>query len=260
MTPDAWIALRQKTDARIALGRSGGSLPTSEWLKFGLAHAQARDAVHVALDVDRLQHDLMGSLSDAHDIISISSQVTGRDEYLRRPDLGRKLAATSSELLSKRESDRCDLVLIIADGLSATATQRYAAPVATMLLQHLREQNWHVGPLVIATGARVGLMDEIGTMLHAEIALILLGERPGLSACDSLGAYFTYGPGTNRTDADRNCISNIQDRGLSPERATQTLLFLLNQARLRKLSGVTLKDTRCLKLSDPLATNLPAPS
>lgn len=259
MTPDSWIALRQKTNARIALGRSGASLPTIEWLKFGLAHAQARDAVHVSLDVDQLQQDLKCSSKESFDIIGVSSQATRRDEYLRRPDLGRKLAPESSGMLSQRSPDRCDLVVIVGDGLSATATMRYAAPVIAMLLPELRGQDWRIGPLVIATGARVGLMDEIGAAMNADLALMLLGERPGLTSCDSLGAYFTYAPGADRTDADRNCISNIHAQGLRPEQATQTLLFLLNQARTRKLSGVALKDTRCLELSNPSATNLPAP-
>lgn len=259
MTPDAWVALRQKTNARIALGRSGASLPTNEWLNFGLAHAQARDAVHVALDVPQLQQSLKCAISESFDMVCVSSRVADRDEYLRRPDLGRQLASDSLRVLSKSSPARCDLVLIIGDGLSAAATMNYAVPLIAMLVPELQGQGWQIGPLVIASGARVGLMDEIGVAMHADLVLMLLGERPGLSACDSLGAYFTYAPGADRTDADRNCISNIHAHGLLPEQATQTLLFLLNEARMRKLSGVALKDTRCLELSHSLDQKLPAP-
>jgi ethanolamine ammonia-lyase small subunit len=230
------LRLREWTDARIALGRVGASMPTKANLDFGADHAAARDAVHSKLNVKSLTQDLesAGFLT-----LSVRSQAESRAEYLRRPDLGRRLHPSCYETL------RCDplqrkLVVVVGDGLSAEAPQRYAVP----LLQQLRPllPDWTMDSIVIAEQARVALGDEIGSLRGAEAVLVLLGERPGLKAADSLGAYLTYAPHAGLTDASRNCVSSIREGGLSISSAVTKLVYLLNGARALGRSGVVLKD------------------
>ncbi|RIK37007.1 MAG: ethanolamine ammonia-lyase [Chloroflexi bacterium] len=235
---DGWSVLRNLTTARIALGRAGVSLPTRHHLAFQLAHAQARDAVQMPLDALQIQRDLepLGL-----DVLHAASMATQRDLYLRRPDLGRRLDAASHERLT-RVAGNYDVVVIVGDGLSAPAVQRHAVPLLQFVIPELQAEGWRVAPLVIATGARVALSDEVGAVLGAEHAVILIGERPGLSAPDSLGVYLTFAPRIGNTDADRNCISNIRAEGLSYAAAAATLLYLLRAARELRYSGVRLKD------------------
>ena len=231
-------ALRSLTPARIALGRTGHSLPTKAQLDFSLAHAQARDAVHVALDVNEVAQQLA---TTGHKYVVVQSAATDREEYLRRPDRGRQLNEASCLLLRTRASGtRADLVFVIADGLSATATMRHAVPVLNALRQHLATEL--LAPIVVATQARVGLGDEIGALMRAEQVVMLIGERPGLSSPDSLGIYLTYAPRVGRTDAERNCISNIRPAGLNYQQAACRLALLIQGARRLGLSGVALKD------------------
>ena len=225
--PDPWAALRANTPARIALGRAGTSLPTKEVLGFGLAHARARDAVHHALDVEKL----LSELKD-HNPISVRSAAGDRATYLTRPDLGRRLAG---ELKGNAE-----VVVAIEDGLSAVAVQTHAVP----LLGELKKlsDRWKSVPVVVATQGRVALGDEIGERMKAKLVVVMIGERPGLSSPDSLGVYITYAPGVGRTDAERNCISNIRPRGLSYIEAARRLDWLACAALARGLTGVGLKD------------------
>jgi len=235
---NAWQALRRLTPARIALGRTGHSLPTDAQLEFSLAHAQARDAVHVALDVTRISQQLIAM---GHEFVLVHSAATDREAYLRRPDLGRRLSGTSSnEVREYAQLWRPKLVFVVADGLSATAAMLHALPVLNALRTHTSNLEW--GPIVIATQARVALGDEIGELLGAEQVVMLIGERPGLSSPDSLGLYLTHAPRIGRTDAERNCISNIRLAGLSYEQAASRLAFLIRGARRLGLSGVQLKD------------------
>lgn len=246
VTNDPWDALRRMTAARIALGRAGGSLPTREWLDFKAAHAAARDAVHFEFDAETLAGQLH-TLS--HEVIVVDSAAVDRRTYLERPDLGRQLNDRSpATLRAHRPAKPCDLVIIISDGLSAIATQRHAAPLLEELVPRLREgkESWSLAPIVVARFGRVALQDEIGELLGAEMALILLGERPGLGTPDSLGAYLVYRPRIGNTDANRNCVSNIRPDGLSYVGAADTLAYLLGEARRRKISGVQLKDERVL--------------
>jgi ethanolamine ammonia-lyase small subunit len=236
--PDPWADLRRHTPARIGLGRSGVALPTAELLRFAAAHAQARDAVHVALDVATLETQLHG---DGWRCVTVSSRATGRDEYLRRPDLGRRLAPADAERLRKLAAGEMDLALVLGDGLSALAVQRHAPPLLTALRAALGNR-LTPAPLVIAAQARVALADEIGALLNARVALVLLGERPGLSSPDSLGAYLTHAPAVGRTDAERNCVSNIRPEGLPPDRAAERIAWLVREALRRRVSGVALKD------------------
>ncbi len=236
--PDPWAELRQHTPARIALGRAGGSLPTAEVLRFAAAHAMARDAVHVALDVAALSETLR-----AHGFapLVVQSRAPTREAYLRRPDWGRRLDEASVNQLQSFGGIEPDLAIVIGDGLSATAAQQHALPLLLALRSALAGTlTW--APVVIATQTRVALADEVGALLHARAVLILLGERPGLSSPDSLGAYLTYAPKVGCTDAERNCVSNIRPEGLGYDAAARRIAWLLREALRRQLTGVGLKD------------------
>jgi len=238
--PDPWLALRRHTAARIAIGRAGASLPTREVLAFGVAHAQARDAVHLPLDAAVL-HEELDALGVAH--LHVASQAESRDEYLKRPDLGRLLSSSGEALLhdeAMHGGTSPDLVFVIADGLSSLAVGRHALPLLKATLPLL--SGWSIGPVVVAEQARVALGDPVALALHARAVVVLIGERPGLSSADSLGAYLTYAPRPGCSDADRNCISNIRPEGLAYADAARKLAHLLEGARRLGLSGVALKD------------------
>lgn len=228
-----WEDLRQLTAARIGLARSGASLRTRPLLELRLAHARARDAVHAELDEPSLLAALPGPA------LVVSSQAADRRTYLICPDLGRALANSSSAALKSR-AGRFDLAIVLADGLSAAAVERHAPELLRALLPRL--QGWSLAPLVVARQARVALGDQIAEALGASSVLILIGERPGLSAPDSLGAYLTWAPGPGKTDADRNCVSNIRPEGLVYQEAAFRLAFLLGRMRELRLTGVGLKD------------------
>lgn len=239
---DLWNRLRQLTPARIGLGRVGGSLPTAPLLDFDLAHARARDAVHAVLDVESLVRELEAN-GFPHPL-EVTSQARDRTEYLLRPDRGRMLEEESRTRLQAhaRALGSCDLAILIADGLSAAAPARHALP----LLREWQSQSPATlaenVTVVVAHRARVALGDAIGEILHAKAVVVLIGERPGLSSPDSLGAYLTWAPRVGRTDAERNCISNIRPEGLSYTDAGRRLAWLLSEAHRLCLSGVALKD------------------
>jgi ethanolamine ammonia-lyase small subunit len=254
VVPDAWNRLRDATPARIALGRSGGSLPTGEWLEFKAAHAAARDAVHNAFDAEGLGAEIAGLGVQA---VVVDSAAPDRFVYLQRPELGRRLApASQARLKSLSQADAApELAIIASDGLSALAAQRQTTAVLAALLPLLTAGDWRLSPIVIARFGRVALEDQVGQLLGAQIALMLIGERPGLGSPDSLGAYLVYDPRVGNTDANRNCVSNIRPEGLPPAAAAQTLHFLLTEARRRRLSGTQLKDERALQ-APPSPTRL----
>lgn len=236
---DPWALLDAWTPARIAIGRAGVSLPTREVLSFALDHARARDAVHARLDRADVARQLQ-TLGFAS--IEVQSLAPDRASYLRRPDLGRRLDASSRGRLQARFSGTCDLAVMIGDGLSATAVISHGAALLSALAPHLRKLDLRMGPVVIAEGARVALGDEVGELLDARLAVVLIGERPGLSAADSLSVYLTYAPRCGRTDAERNCISNIRTGGLAPDAAAANVAWLINAALSMELTGVGLKD------------------
>ncbi|SAK48762.1 ethanolamine ammonia-lyase small subunit [Caballeronia temeraria] len=244
VSANPWEALRRFTDARIALGRAGSSVPTAPLLAFNLAHAQARDAVHRPLDVASLLHELD---SKRFACASVCSAAASRDVYLRRPDLGRMLSDESAARLDTHEKD-ADLVFVIADGLSSNAASMHAIPLIEKTMARL--DGWRIGPVVVATQARVALGDGIGSILKARIVAVLIGERPGLSSPASLGVYVTYDPVQGRSDAERNCISNVRPEGLAYDAAAFKLAYLLNEARARKLTGVGLKDDSATALPE----------
>jgi ethanolamine ammonia-lyase small subunit len=227
----AWTTLRTLTAARIGLARSGASLGTGPLLEFRRAHAMARDAVHAALD----EAALLAALD--RPVLVAASAAADRRTYLMRPDLGRRLADPAA---LAAHAGVFDLAIVLGDGLSALALQRHAAPLLRALAPALH--GWALAPLVLVHGARVAVGDQVATALGAAAVLILLGERPGLSAPDSLGAYLTWAPGPATTDADRNCVSNIRPEGLPYADAAHRLAYLLREMRRLRRSGVALKD------------------
>ncbi len=239
-----WQVLRQFTTARLALGRSGHSLPTARLLQFQLAHARARDAVFSPFNSAELVAQL---LELGYEVLEVTSQATTREVYLRQPDRGRRLSEDSVRHLTEytsQQSRSYDVGFVLGEGLSAQAVHQHALPVLKLITDNLQKENWSVGPVVVANQARVALGDEIGQLLRAEQVAILLGERPGLSAAESLGIYLTYQPRVGRLESERNCISNIHRAGTSYEVGASTLLYLMKQVQQLKLSGVQLKDDR----------------
>ena len=236
---NSWAVLRQFTAARIALGRTGASLPTEELLKFGLAHAQARDAVHQPF----ISEDLANQLADSGlQTLTVNSAAPDRATYLRRPDLGRKLSSQSREQLCAWPDKQADILLVICDGLSSKAVLRQAIPLVMALRPYLQTLGLSLAPIVLAHQSRVALGDDAGECLQAKAVVMLIGERPGLSSPDSLGIYMTWGPNTRRLESERNCISNIRPEGLDYPQAAFKLAWLLEQSFQRRLSGVQLKD------------------
>ena len=235
MSADPLALLRAMTSARVALGRSGAALPTAPLLAFQRDHALARDAVHAPFDPARIAVAL-----EPRPVLAVASEAPDRATYLRRPDLGRRLDAESAARLSP---GAWDLVIVIGDGLSAPAVHAHAGPVALRLIERLAD--WRVAPIVLARMARVALGDEIGVRLGARMVVVLIGERPGLSAADSLGVYLTWAPAPGRRDSERNCVSNIRPpHGLGYDAAADTLAWLIRAAGRLKITGVGLKDDR----------------
>lgn len=253
-----WQQLREHTDARIGLGRAGGSLPTAPHLAFQLAHAQARDAVHLALDTEQMMAELESRFDS---VVRLHSQAGDRSEYLRRPDLGRQLSDESVEQLTTMNVEQCDLSITVVDGLSARAVHEHAATLLDHLIPAFEARDWSVGPVALIEQGRVAIGDPVGQALGARMGLVLIGERPGLSSPDSLGVYFTWGPKQGRRDSERNCISNIRPRGQSFDAAATLILYLLDEASRRELSGVELKDDSIVdsELGDGSAGNFLLP-
>jgi ethanolamine ammonia-lyase small subunit len=231
--------LRHLTPARVGLGRAGASLPTSALLEFTLDHARARDAVHAELDISTIAAglDALGLQT-----LQVSSCAQSRKDYLRRPDLGRKLDAASQDWLASGRRSACDLAVVIGDGLSPSAVNAHAVELVRNLMPRLGSGGIALGPVVVALGARVALGDEIGALLGARMVAMLIGERPGLSAPHSLGAYLTFAPKAGCTDAMRNCVSNIHTSGLSYDEAAFKVAWLVREGLAREVTGVALKD------------------
>lgn len=251
---DAWAGLRALTPARIALGRAGASLPTRPHLDFQLAHARARTAVHRPLDPEALRAALTPL---GLEVLTLESAAEDRTTYLQRPDRGRRLSARSRAMLEAeaRPEVAPEVVFVVGDGLSALAVERNAAPFLAGMLPVLRAAGWRIGPLAVVTQARVACGDEVGARLGARMVVLLIGERPGLSAPDSMGIYMTANPRAGLTDEARNCISNVRDGGLTAEAAAHKLLFLMTEARRLGLSGVTLKDESATLAAEGVAVS-----
>ncbi len=244
ITNNPWGEWRSVTPARLALGRAGAGMPTDEVLRFGWAHAMARDAIHATLDVAKLETDLH---AQGWIVAHVRSRATDRTIYLRRPDLGRVIDPGDIARLRAEPIVRSDVCIVIGDGLSSLAIERHAAPLLAALKPLLADELQHA-PVVIATQARVALADEIGELLQAKLTVMLIGERPGLSSPDSLGIYITHAPFRGRSDAVRNCISNVRPEGLSYSAAAFKLAWLVREALARQLTGIELKDESDLAL------------
>lgn len=255
-----WEALKEYTDARIGLGRSGVSLPTNRLLEFQIAHAKARDAVHLPLNIERLldgfsnmplELELLGKkgskgvLSEGCTPLLLHSQANNRHTYLQRPDLGRRLNKESKLLLQEQKSEESfDLGIVIVDGLSSIAIEENAINFIHKLTKELVNDadEWSLAPFTIVEQGRVAIGDEVGELLNAKAVLVLIGERPGLSSPDSLGLYLTYSPKVGLNDSNRNCISNVRMDGLSYEEAVKKSLYLLKESKKLQVSGVKIKD------------------
>jgi ethanolamine ammonia-lyase small subunit len=231
--------LRDLTPARVGLGRAGISMPTDALLAFTLDHARARDAVHGTFGTAEIAEGLTAL---GFKPILLASQARNRRDYLRRPDLGRMLDPASRNALTDNSGMPGQLVIVIGDGLSPAAVNVHAVELVRSLAPRLAEAGIEISGTAIATGARVALADEIGAMLGARMVLMLIGERPGLSAPDSLGAYLTFAPRIGLTDADRNCVSNIHGAGLSYAEAAFKIAWLVREGLVRQITGVALKD------------------
>jgi ethanolamine ammonia-lyase small subunit len=243
--------LRDLTPARVGLGRAGASLPTEALLSFTLDHARARDAVHAAFDAPAIVTGLHGLGLEAVEVLSRARE---RTDYLRRPDLGRALDEASQHLLAGHGGG-CQLAIVIADGLSPAAVNAHAVPLVRSLVPRLAIDGIAIGRAVVARGARVALGDEIGAILGARMIVMLIGERPGLSASDSLGAYLTFAPKIGRTDAERNCVSNIHGAGLGYDEAAFRIAWLVREGLARGVTGVGLKDESGESTPRPIAAN-----
>jgi ethanolamine ammonia-lyase small subunit len=255
---DPWRALQRYTAARIGLGRAGGSLPTAPLLQFQLAHARARDAVQAALDAATLAKALE---SAGAEVLVLDSAAPDRRAYVQRPDLGRILSEASKVALAARppRAQPYDAAIVVADGLSARAVEAHAVPLIGHVAPRLLDAGWSLAPICVVRQGRVAVADEIGALLPARLSVMLIGERPGLSSPDSLGVYLTWEPLPGRSNAQRNCISNVRPpEGLSYPAAAHRLWFLMTEARRRRLSGVDLKED-APALADVELTRLYAP-
>lgn len=255
-----WLALRRATPARIALGRSGAALPTAAQLDFQLAHARARDAVHAALDPE----PILAALTELGlQAVRLRSAAADRATYLRRPDLGRKLNAACRQLLLRhsgegrnpasrgpsgeslgpglrRDDERINIAFVVADGLSATAVNAHAVPLIKAVLPKLHD--CEIAPVTVVEGGRVAIGDEVGGLLEADLVAVLIGERPGLSAADSLGVYLTWAPAPGAVDAARNCLSNIRPEGMPIPEAAAALVRLIAAACQHRMTGIALSQ------------------
>jgi ethanolamine ammonia-lyase small subunit len=256
-TQNPWLELRRLTPARIALGRTGTSLPTNAQLDFQFAHAQARDAVHLPFDHAALSEQLAAK---GRETLHLHSAAADRDSYLQRPDKGRKLDDASAQRLRgyvAAHPGGVDVAVVVADGLSSLAVHRHTLPFLARMEELASAEGWTLSPVILVEQGRVAIADEVGELLGAKMSVILIGERPGLSSPDSLGLYFTYAPKVGLNDAHRNCISNVRLEGLSYGMAAHRLLYLMREACKRGVSGVNLKDEaqlHSLETDEPLNT------
>lgn len=243
--PDPWASLKAFTSARIALGRTGTAIPLQEVLQFRLAHAHARDAVHSLLDTETLLTQLQNLKLSVN---LLQSSAADRQEYLQRPDKGRRLHQASADSLSAVVGDTTQptIAIIVTDGLSATAINNNAHPLLELLIPMLQFAGIAIAPVSLVQQGRVAIGDEIGSLLKASLSVVLIGERPGLSSPDSLGIYLTWQPAIGLTDEARNCISNVRPGGLSYRAAADKLFYLIKESLRLQLSGVALKDNEGL--------------
>jgi ethanolamine ammonia-lyase small subunit len=240
MQIDHWQFLQNYTPARIARGRAGHSFPTNELLKFQADHAQARDAVYSMLNISALSESLQLTLGLP--VIHLKSCIENRSQYLQRPDLGRTLSRESREVLQTIKAEESDVCFVVTDGLSAEAINQNISPVLENIIAKLNKISWKIAPICLVEQGRVAVADEIGYLLKSKIVVVFIGERPGLTSPNSMGAYITLNPQVGTTDESRNCVSNIRPEGMNFNEASEKIIYLLNEMKVKKISGVNLKD------------------
>jgi ethanolamine ammonia-lyase small subunit len=240
MQIDHWQFLQNYTPARIARGRAGHSFPTNELLKFQADHAQARDAVYSMLNISALSESLQLTLGLP--VIHLKSCIENRSQYLQRPDLGRTLSRESREVLQTIKAEESDVCFVVTDGLSAEAINQNISPVLENIIAKLNKISWKIAPICLVEQGRVAVADEIGYLLKSKIVVVFIGERPGLTSPNSMGAYITLNPQVGTTDESRNCVSNIRPEGMNFNAASEKIIYLLNEMKVKKISGVNLKD------------------
>jgi ethanolamine ammonia-lyase small subunit len=238
--PEFLQKIRARTPARILMGRAGAAYRTQTQLELRSAHAEARDAV-------RAEVDLLAAFGEAFvrewGLFEVQTQAADKDEFLLRPDLGRQFADAARATIQERCTRASDVQIVIGDGLSVPAVARQVPALLTLISAGARERGWPIGQPFVIRHCRVGILNEIGDLLGPRVAVLLIGERPGLATAESLSAYMAYQPRTGHTDADRNLISNIHARGISAADATARILHLAEQMMRTKLSGYSLKET-----------------
>lgn len=238
---NSWQKLKEFTDARIGLGRAGCAIPTKRLLEFQMDHANARDAVHIPLDIE----NLLAGLPSKYGHLVLESRAADRATYLQRPDYGRRLSdrsVTSLNSYLESQTDQYKAAIVIVDGLSSTAVQAHAGEMAETLCNLMEEKGYSLAPICVVQQGRVAIGDEIGDILGVDLLILMVGERPGLSSPDSLGIYYTFKPALGLQDSSRNCISNIRPAGLSFQEAADKLIWLIDESIKINQSGVMLKD------------------
>jgi ethanolamine ammonia-lyase small subunit len=248
MNPDAWVAIRAVTPARVALGRAGGSLPTEAHLRFRADQARARDAVGRDFDEARLASELTEA---GHAAVALSSAAASREEYIRRPDRGRMLSPESRTSLQALAAEPCDMTIVLCDGLSPLAVERHGPALVDAISSSERLAPWSQGPVAVVSNGRVAVGDDVGSILRSRFVVVLIGERPGLSVPESVGAYLTFEPAPGHTDAQRNCVSNIHDQGMSIDDAARRIVGLVVRASMLGFTGVGLNDDDPTPVIDP---------
>jgi ethanolamine ammonia-lyase small subunit len=237
--PEIVRRVRAKTPARVLVGRAGAAYRTTTQIELREAHAAARDAVRAEFDLETAFGTEFVSRTK---LFQVGSQATSKDEYLLRPDLGRKFRPEARSGILERCPQRARLQIAIGDGLSVTAVSTQVPTLLPLLTDGAAAQGWSIGQTFAIRYCRVGILNEIGELLSPEVVVLLIGERPGLATSESLSAYLAYRPHALHTDADRNLISNIHTRGVSPSSAAGRILNLARQMMAAGTSGFALKE------------------
>jgi ethanolamine ammonia-lyase small subunit len=237
--PDLIERIRARTPARVLVERSGAAYRTATQLDLRQDHATARDAVRAEFDLER---DLGSGFVDKWKLFAVSTMAGSKDEYLQRPDLGRRLDENARNQLAAHCVPQPDLQVVIGDGLSVTAVSTQAPALLPLIAEKSEARGWKLGQPFAIHYCRVGIMNDIGELLKPKVIVLLIGERPGLATAESLSAYLAFQPCAGHSDAHRNLISNIHARGVNTETAASRIIDLAEQMMHRKTSGVELKE------------------
>lgn len=237
--PDLIEKIRARTPARVLAERTGAAYRTSTQLQLREDHAAARDAVRAEFELTR---DMGAEFAERWKLFIVSTMATSKDQYLRRPDLGRRLDEDARSQLAAHCDLNTDLQIVIGDGLSVRAVSTQVPPLLPMLAEQARSRGWTLGQPFAIQYCRVGVMNDVGELLQPKVAVLLIGERPGLATAESLSAYMAYQPQAGHNDSNRNLISNIHARGVSTEAAASRIIDLAEQMMRRQTSGMEIKE------------------